>query len=1215
MKKLYLLLFYCVPFLLGETSFAQNCAQLTATFKTYESRCAATGAIKVSTTGGTGSYKYKVSGPVNSNFTTSDSITGLSAGNYTIEVVDIGTNCKFEANNIIVRGNYKDPRFNLKTVSVGCDNGTNGMITTEGLTNGRSPFTFTIVAPSPMGIGTTSTNGNFTGLSAGDYTIRLMDSCGGIQTRTVSIQNYTWRIDSYSFVKLSCDFASGYIKVIDSRGNVSTIGGIPGMSYGILTVGTDTTWSSDPNFEFNVFHVNSMQAFARDSCGNIKMISTSLFLNPSLGALVTTTDKSCNSFTASVTSIKNFYDPEFCLYDENDQLVNCNNTGVFSGLPYGNYCIKAHDDCSDSTIIRCFSASPPIPSIGALIQISNKTCTTFSATVTGQSNLTNPFYCIYNSSAVQVACNATGQFDNLPYGDYCIVTRDGCIDTTMTRCISIERPQPKVEETIVPSYVNCVNFGLELSGDSLTLPTYCLLDTLNNTIACNNTGIFDSIPLGSYCVTVHDACLDTTFKRCFAVGPPTTTNDLTINQTNQACSTFTAKVSTTNLAGGAFCLYDDADNFIRCDSSGTFDGLAYGSYCIKASSSCPDTTVVTCFLASPPIPSVGASASIINRTCSTFTARVARLQNLTNPTFCLVNEVFDTLACNSTGRFDNLAYGSYCIVVKNECYDTTIKVCFTTVPDPFEISAAATKSCNYGYSKFNISSSTYPVNVQILDTSNNIIYSESISLSTAVDSIPNLPAGFYYKIVGEDACGNRDTALLAPEIAFLNHKITVKQRCPGSIWPDGSGNIVSTVTTNTGALTVRITKKDAFPYSPYLVPDAVKDSLYTFSDLGPGTYIVRYNSNDGCNVYLYDTVIVKPYQFPNLSRSTAYQCDVNGFSVGAVASEGVGPFTFEIIGSTPDIPSIIAGPQTDPIFRIDNGFNYSLIRLRALDACGNATLGDASILPMANNGIKVSQNCFGAEAILSIDTVFNSTISWYFKTASNATDSVFLGSEFSYNISELTPADTGYYVCHLNVNNGCINRSYSFHITGDCYPILPVLLVEFTGRYIGSKSLLNWSIRNDLGLKTILVERLENDQYKTIGSVDVSAYISPGQYSFTDENPLQDNFYRLKLLFEDGKQKYSKVLHLSASVNDLVRIYPNPSVDLVNVEFKNPNHQAYKLELINMVSQKTMLKEEINGNKYTIYRTASMVAGMYILKVTNSQTGEVNNFKIIFNSK
>ena len=122
----------------------QDCSLLSATFATYESRCAATGSIKVFATGGSGSYQYKTIGPVNSNYTTADSLTGLSAGVYSVVVTDIVSNCTFIQSGLIVPGSYQDPRFALTKVDVSCDGINNGAIIVTGQQFGRSPFSFSI---------------------------------------------------------------------------------------------------------------------------------------------------------------------------------------------------------------------------------------------------------------------------------------------------------------------------------------------------------------------------------------------------------------------------------------------------------------------------------------------------------------------------------------------------------------------------------------------------------------------------------------------------------------------------------------------------------------------------------------------------------------------------------------------------------------------------------------------------------------------------------------------------------------------------------------------------------------------------------------------------------------------------------------------------------------------------------------------------------------
>ena len=1216
----YILLIFCFCIVTSKVTKSQNCSLLHASFVTTESRCAATGSIKVFATSGSGSYKYKASGPVNTNFTTTDSITGLSAGTYTVVVTDITTNCTFTQTGVIVSGSYQDPRFALIGTDVSCDNGNNGKIATDSLANGRSPFTYSIVAPSPMGIGTSNSTGVFNNLIAGTYSIRLTDSCGGIQTRQITINNYTWHINSYLFNKISCDSASGYIEVSDSRGNISTIGGIPGFTYGIVRQPGDTIWSSSPYFTFDLLGHSNFYVVAKDACGNLKKFNTSVSLVASVDSLVNVFNKACNSFSVSVTGVSNFFRKSFCLFDGSGTQLQCNTNGTFANLPYGNYCIKAHDSCSDTTITRCFNVTPPVLSVDGNVEITNKICQSFTASITGQSNLTNPQYCLYDSSAVLINCNTTGIFSSLSYGTYCIKIKDGCIDTTITRCFAAIPPIPIID-SIIPDYSNCTNFGVHIKGDSLTTPNYCLYDSLGNLIKCDSSGVFDSIPLGNYCVHIYDACLDTTIIRCFTVGPPEIANDLTVFISNKDCKTFTASASSNNLMSPYYCLYDSANVLISCDSSGVFNNLLYGSYCIQAKNSCPDTTFTNCFNVRPSVPSVNSSVSFSNTTCTSFTAKISGQHNLNNPQYCIYDSNNVQLSCNTSGVFNNLLYGSYCIKIVDTCYDTTITRCFTKTLSPPNISVTANKSCYYGYTKFNVSISGggSPFDIKIYTPGDSLFFEKVYNNSTfTIDSIPPIFLRQTYKIVVTDNCGNTDSTNVSSNKSYLNHNASVTAKCPGGAWPNGSGDIQITASTNMGSLTVKVIKKNNATLSPSINPSTISGSAYTFNDLGPGTYIISYKANDACNVYYYDTVTIATYQFPDLSRSSAYQCDGHGFSVGAVVSNGVGPFNYEIIGSTPSAPSIIAGPQTSPLFNIDNGTNYSLIRLRALDACGNATLADASILPLAINEIYATSNCLLLPTTLSVDTIYNSTFSWYKKTNITDTDSTFIGSATSYYIPTVLPSDTGIYICHIDINTGCVKRTYLYDLNGACYEVLPLTLLDFSGKSVDDKILLSWRVGNEADAKKYVVERMNGygnfteigSKYATGNSTNVS------EYSFLDVKPDPGkNFYRLKIINNDNTYIYSKTIVLTIQPSKTqITVYPNPVKDVLKIDFGNTSNHTYKISLYNSVNQlmsEATFRSGVN-NQLQIARTKSMSTGLYILQIIDENNNEQYTQKIIF---
>lgn len=1215
MKKRYpKILFFLLLCFHASISRAQNCMLLTATIETNESRCASTGSIGITATGGSGSYKYKVEGPVNINFTTSSYITGLSAGIYTVIVNDIVSNCTYTKKGVTVAGSYQDPRFGLEGFNVTCDNGNNGAIKAFGLEHGIAPFSYTIVTPSPMGVGTTNITGIFENLIAGDYSIQLSDSCGGIQTRTVTINNYTWKIDSHTFTKFSCDSAQGSIRASDSRGNVSTIQGIQGFYYGYVTPSGDTTWSADANFRIGAYGLNSVVLVVKDICGTVKKITASLSFLPSLNNNVLISDKNCNTFSAAITGIKNFTNPVFSLYDENNTLIESNTIGKFSGLFYNkNYCINALDGCSGNIISRCFKEAPLPISIDKKVLIRNKNCTGFDAKVTGLNGFTNPSY-ILKRDGVDVGNNSTGEFNNLAYGNYCILTQDGCRDTSISQCFTVAPPVPKVDPVIIPSYVNCVDFGIVVGGDNLTMPRYCLYDTANVLITCNTSGVFDNIPLGSYCITIHDDCIDTTFTRCFSVGPPVVPNDVAVSISNKTCTDFTASVTTQNFKNAAYCLYNKNNELIKCDSSGVFPNLSYGEYYITSRNFCPDTTVITHFSASPPIPRINAIPNTSNKNCTTFTATITGQTNLTNPEYFLLDQTNQVIASNTTGRFDNILYGSYCLQVVNKCYDTTMKVCFSETANPINLSATASRSCNYGTSKFAIKvTGNLPANVKILNPSGVIVYEKNQSSSNhTVDNLPDLQIDQFYTIIATDNCGNEKTIALAPITGYLNHSATVTNKCPGSIWANGSGNIHTTITTNTGAVTVRIIKKDLVDLSPILTPDFTNGFSYSFNDLGPGSYIIKYNTNDGCNVYKYDTVIVRPYAYPELTKSSAYQCDANGFSVGAVVTDGVGPFTYSIIGSLPQAPSIISTPQTNPVFNIDNGNTYSLIRLRALDACGNATLGDASILPLANNKIIASANCFDYPVELTVDGMYNSTALWYKKENIEDIDSILVGSGFNFLIERLLDKDTGIYICHMTVNSGCIERVYYIRINGSCYRTLPVKMIRLKGKFEKEEAVLNWEVTSENDLKNIFIERKSREGFLTIGQINPNSNIAVNSYRFIDSKPENQNYYRLQLVHKNNQVTYSNIVFLRKTNLKGLNIYPNPVLDVINIEFDKRDNKTYQISLINVLNQKVKeIKFLNNGEKLMIHRTKEMVPGMYFIHLLNLDMNDEFTQKII----
>ncbi|RTL59199.1 MAG: T9SS type A sorting domain-containing protein [Sphingobacteriales bacterium] len=1457
--KLYISLLLFNILLFENSVLAQVCAGVDVTYITYESRCSATGAIKITTSGGSGNFSYKVTGPVTTPFTSSDSITGLPAGNYSISVKDNITACTSIITNAVVKGDYADPRFLLSGTDVTCIHGSNGTINAIDLQFGRGPYLYTIITPSASHVGDTSSTGTFNNLSAGDYLIQLSDSCGGLQTRSITLLDYNWWISSYTADKPGCSLLNVNINLSDNKGNTNASGiTFNGFLYGVTTRAGDTTWYNTKSFTDSTGNAKQADIVVKDKCGNVQKVSWRNTNKPTVDNVVLQVITGCNKVTASITGQTNLSNPSYCLYDKTGSLVVCNTTGSFTGLTYGSYCIKIQSSCYDTLIERCFTVSPVIPG-GGIVTYSNIVCNSFTASVTGGQNLTNaqyclfdsqsnllgcnntgifnnlafgsycinitdgcydttivrcfsfkhpapvmgtitttnlgcagfslkimgsantqyPQYCLYNGTGTLISCNNTGLFDALPYGDYCIHLKDSCADTTIIQCITVARPVPVVGN-INTIAVGCNNFSARVQGiQNFFNPRFCLYDSLGTLITCNNTGVFDSLTAGSYCIRVKDSCTDTTIIKCFSlIQPKPTIGDIqtlsigcagfnatvqdiqnffnpqfclfdssgvliicnktgvfdsvaygnyclhvtdsctgsvvvkcftvtrpqpsvgSVQTVAKGCAGFSATLTgVQNIFKPQFCLYDTTGALISCNNRGVFDSLTYGSYCIQVKDSCSDTTIIKCFSFNRPAPSVG-TVSTIAHGCSGFSATVQDIKNLYNPQFCLYNDsgillrcnntgVFDSLAygsycihisdscfsstltrcfsmtqtapsingsvkisnktcstftaslqgqgqnlntplyclyadtvmlrCNSTGVFDSLAFGSYCIYVKDGCYDTTIIKCFTASPSVVNISVNAEASCTTGKTNLLVSFTSgaisSPYKVYVYDPAGNLVASSSSSrTSITIYDLPALDSGNKYMVIGENFCGGRDTVLVKPTVSYFTRAVSIKGRCPGSTFPDGSSDIIITVTSNLNRPVPKIINKDGISTSILYTTHTrgtVSDT-FNFLQLAPATYIFATSNND-CGLIGYDTVVVSRYAYPTLQKSAAYQCDNNAFSVGTSVTGGVSPMMYEIIQSTPATPSIVSAKQNSPVFTINNGTIYSLVRLRVTDACGNASLNDASVLPLAVMTVDVSLDCMYSTSILSVDSsIANATYSWYRKTS--ATDSVLIGTAPSYVLDSVMPSDTGQYVCRVSVNQGCLTRLAYYNLTGACLVVLPGMPeIKLSGAIQDKYTGLSWKVKNGQEVVKFIVERSEtiNGNFQLIGEIKAGAVLQQ-QYQFNTSLFNSDSYYRVKAIMNNGRIFYSNVIKLRGT--DIpVQVYPNPVTSEFVIRINDNKTQLYSVDIYDMFGKLiSHSMHSVTGGIIRFRRLPAMEPGAYMLNLTNQETHQRINTVLIF---
>ncbi|HEY8396498.1 MAG TPA: T9SS type A sorting domain-containing protein [Flavihumibacter sp.] len=1305
MKKLYLILSFLLTLLYSREIRAQaGCSLTVQSAIPEESRCKATGTITVTATGGTGNYNYRVVGPISTPYTSSSVITGLSAGTYTVMVQDVSSNCVAELQNIVVPGSYEDPRFSLEKTDVTCANGSDATITVTGLTGGRGPYTYKIVAPSPAGVGTTNNTGVFTGLPGGEYAIELKDSCGGIQTRRINVLPYDWWIENHSGSRTNCNNGAFQLRLRDSRGNANTSSSIfSNFKYGVVNGAGDTSWYNNYQFVHELGSRRSLRLVAKDGCGNVRFVNWTDTQIPTVANVVATSFQSCNSFTARITGQTNLNNPTYCLYNSSNVQIACNTTGQFSNIPVGTYRITVRDECFDTTITRNFVLTPPKLSMNPNVSINRTDCNAVTASVSGLVNFTNPRFCLKNSQNEELACNNNGVFTNLPAGSYCIEVKDGCYDTTIRRCFTVDALRPSVAANITVSDPQCDNVDVSIGGQTnLRNPQFCLYNAANQLVACNTTGNFNNIPYGNYCmrITNDPQCYDTTIQRCFTVAPIPPSVNAQLN-VNRKCNAIDLSVGgAQNLRNPQYCLYNAANQLVACNTTGVFANIPYGQYCmeIRNDPTCYDTTIRRCINVQRLVPAIGSlqvsnrgctgyrltvsgvsnftnpqyrlktpggqviatntngvfnnvpygnycvevqndancydttitrcittlqnkpsagNTRITNKTCSGFNVELQNVTNFTNPTYTLKNADNEVVGTSSNGRFSNVPYGSYCMEVRDNCYDTTIRRCFEVDPNVPTISLTAQPSCVFNMTniRVNVSNGTLPYTVKAYTPDNTLAATVTSSNSTIwLNELPALPGNQQYRIELTDNCGGAVSRGVTPAISTFNSNLQVTAKCPSGANQDGSSELTVTVSSNLGLINPTIIRKNGavvnIPYNTGSV------AVYKWTDLAPATYVIQYNLPGSCNNKDYDTVVIGSYQYPQLDKSASYQCDNNSFSVGANVTGGAPPFMYEIIGSVPSTPSIVAPPQASPIFNINNGASYSLVRLRVVDYCGNATLNDVSVLPLQNTVITAQSDCYYTDVTLSVPAFANSTYEWYHKLSE--TDSVLVGTDREYMIPYLEPDAVGEYVAKVSVNNGCLVRLNYYTVTGNCGGVLSDGL-KLTGKAIRKTNQLTWNHLASGDIIRYQVERMKpnSNEFQVIAEVGVTDTRANTQFSYTDDRLIAPQHqYRIKGFDKSGKVVYSNLVKLKQEVgNDLsIAIYPNPVKDQINVSFQVNQPGLYQFDLMNAAGQVIHQSRKAVGGPMvvTLLRHKTMIPGVYFLKVTNTVTGVETIEKLLF---
>ena len=151
----------------------------------------------------------------------------------------------------------------------------------------------------------------------------------------------------------------------------------------------------------------------------------------------------------------------------------------------------------------------------------------------------------------------------------------------------------------------------------------------------------------------------------------------------------------------------------------------------------------------------------------------------------------------------------------------------------------------------------------------------------------------------------------------------------------------------------------------------------------------------------------------------------------------------------------------------------------------------------------------------------------------------------------------------------------------------------------GPKARLSWKTTNQSTAASFTIERSgDGSSFAAIGTVTAQvAHKKEASYRFTDASPLTgNNYYRLKMVDQDGTFSYSKTVMLSFSPLAL-QISPNPAHGTANLYISNAM-EAFFIQVFDANGRPMRQFRTTPGDTLFPIDLSGLSKGVYTIKVT-----------------
>lgn len=179
--------------------------------------------------------------------------------------------------------------------------------------------------------------------------------------------------------------------------------------------------------------------------------------------------------------------------------------------------------------------------------------------------------------------------------------------------------------------------------------------------------------------------------------------------------------------------------------------------------------------------------------------------------------------------------------------------------------------------------------------------------------------------------------------------------------------------------------------------------------------------------------------------------------------------------------------------------------------------------------------------------------------------------------------------------------------------VLPLTLLSFDGQLQDASTHLSWTVTHAAHVRSFEVEKSTNGStFSKIGTVSFSLESS---YGFVDgQVSAPRNFYRLRIVDENGSSTYSRVVTINAGQSKTgVNLYPNPASQTAYVQLAGVPQGTVYFSLANAGGQVVRSWQATNNGADMPVQVSGLQKGQYFLTIQGSDRKAIGTEKIMVN--